>query len=676
MSLGIGFWFLLPGLPGFRFYLLPAAGTLAMLAASHLARRRAMLGLLSWNVADSVRMMAWALCCMTLGAGLAGWRTASVAAPVMGYRYYGPVEGRVVEIDRSARDRMRLTLDQLRLPDTPAGRTPEKIRISLTDADPKSLPEPGRRVALTAHLGPPPGPASPDSFDFRSMAWYQQIGAVGYSRTPIMTLAPPEPGGVFALHRFRMHLSQAMQDRIGGQPGAVASALMTGDRSGIEEATNEVMRASNLYHIISISGLHMSMIAGFAYAAFRYVMIGLQLAGLPLRWPAHKYAALVALIVSGCYLWLSGGGVATERSFLMVAVMLAAILFDRRAMSLRTIALSAVIILAYSPESLLSPGFQMSYAATAALILLFPPWSRFAQGLPWYIRPAVMLILSSCIAGIATSPIAAAHFSRMAQYGILANLLVVPVVGVLVMPQGVIAALLAPFGLEGPVLWMMGLGTRWMLFIGEWVAGLNWAVTAIPVPPPQVLPLLGVGATVCVLTARKGGWRRNQVAILAGVMIACGFAVWLGAKRPLMLIDPEGEAVGIMTSEGRAISKPKGGAFVVSNWLLEDGDTADQENAALRDLWTGPANARQARLPGSDLTVIHLTGKQAPGLLPESCRPGTLVVINAAVEAKGGCILFDTGRLKETGAVAIDIRAGEMRLRTTTDSVGDWPWAN
>lgn len=674
MGMGIGFWFLLPGLPGWRFYAIIAVICAILLTLARLTLMRSEQGRLPWQVSDTMRMLAWAACCMAAGAGLIGWRTAAVEAPVMKYRYYGAVEGRVVEISRSGSDRMRLTLDRVRLANTSADRTPDKVRISLMQDDLGQLPEPGRRVALTAHLGPPPGPASPDSFDFRSMSWYLGIGAVGYARTPIMTLAPPEPGGVYALHRLRMDLSQAMQDRIGGQAGAVASALMTGDRSGIEERTNEIMRASNLYHIISISGLHMSMIAGFTYAACRYLMIALAFVGLSTRWPAHKYAAVGALIVSGCYLWLSGGGVATERSFLMVAVMFAAILVDRRAMSLRTIAVSAVIILIYSPEGLLNPGFQMSYAATAALILLFPPWSKYAQHLPWIIRPAAMLILSSCIAGMVTSPIAAAHFSRMAQYGILANLLVVPVVGVLVMPQGVMAAVLAPFGLEGPMLWMMGLGTRWMLFIGEWVAGLHWAETRIPMPPSQVLPLLAVGATVCVLTVRRGGWRRNQVAILSGVMIAIGFVIWVTAKRPLVLIAPEGDAMGIMTAQGRVMSKPKGGSFVASNWLVEDGDTADQEQSAQRPLWSGPTHARTASLPGSELTVVHLTGTKGPELLEEYCKPGNLVVINSAVESSGSCILFDLNRLRQTGAIAIDVRNGELRPRTVAETAGRWPW--
>ena len=168
---------------------------------------------------------------------------------------------------------------------------------------------------------------------------------------------------------------------------------------------------------------------------------------------------------------------------LMVALMLGAILLDRRAISLRTVAVAAIAILAVAPEALVTPGFQMSFAATASLILVFPAWSRHANRLPWIVRGAALLVLSSLIAGIATSPIAAAHFNRSAQYGLIANLLVVPVMGAVVMPAGVIAAVLGPLGLAGPALWAMGLGTRWMLFVGERVGDWGGAVLAVPAPP-------------------------------------------------------------------------------------------------------------------------------------------------------------------------------------------------
>ncbi|HRO15245.1 MAG TPA: ComEC/Rec2 family competence protein, partial [Paracoccus sp. (in: a-proteobacteria)] len=291
--------------------------------------------------------------------------------------------------------------------------------------------------------------------------------------------------------------------------------------------------------------------------------------------PVHKLAATGALLAAVGYLWLSGGGVATERAFLMVAVMLAAILADRRAVSLRTVALAALVILVLSPEALVTPGFQMSFAATAALILFFPMWSRHAAVLPWPVRAVALLILSSLIAGLATTPLAAAHFNRSTQYGLVANLLAVPVMGAVVMPAGVIAALLAPVGLAGPALWAMGLGTRWMLAVARMVADWDGAVFALPAPHWIALPLIGAGATAAALVLGSGGRGRWRIAAGGAAVAAVlgGGGIWAATTRPDILIAGEGAVVGILSDRGRVLSKPAG-AFVADSWLRADGDMA------------------------------------------------------------------------------------------------------
>ena len=680
MSLGIGGWFALQDEPGAAFY-----ATIAVIGAFCMAMiaqvtRLAGLGRLDWLWADRIRLAVLAILLVVSGAGLAGWRSHVVAAPVLDFRYYGAVEGRVIAIDRSSRDRMRLTLDQLRLDDVAPSRTPRRVRISLMNE--VELPSPGQRVMLTGHLSPPSGPSEPGGFDFRRMAWFEGLGAVGYTRTPIMTVAPPDSAGILALHRLRISLSKAIQQRIGGQAGAVAAALMTGDRSGIHEATNEVMRASNLYHIISISGLHMSMLAGFVYATLRLLAAAAQGLGALPGMALHKLAAGGALAASAVYLWLSGGGVATERAFIMVSVMLLAIMVDRRAVSLRTVALAAVVILAINPEALASPGFQMSFAATVALILVHEPWLRLSPKLPRWSRPVLMLLVSSFVASMATSPIAAAHFGRMTQYGLLANLLVVPVIGMLVMPGGVIAALLAPLGLAGPALWVMGLGTKWMLLVGGWIATLDGAVLMLPAAPWAVLPLMGAGAMLLLLAPVQALLVPSGLTLLrrgsGAALLVLALLVWRDGERPLMLVSAEGDAVAILTDAGRVPSKPRGGAFSVTNWLEADGDPVDQPTAAARPLWTGDASIRSASLTSDagPVKVYHLTGKSAQGALAQACRGGAYVITNwpATLPAGGDCTLIDTRYLRQSGAVALS--AGQQfRLVPTNIANSGRSWS-
>lgn len=650
LSLGIGAYFAWWGEPGQEVW--AGAAALATFGA-----------LLWWRGPEALGFPAAILTLAACGLLLAGVRAQTVSAPVLGFRYYGPVEGRIVEIDRSGTDRIRLTLDQVVLARFAPDRTPARVRISLHGDQSHLDPAPGLRVMATAHLSPPSGPAAPGAYDFRRQAWFAQLGAVGYARAPVMVAAPPEAGHwAMAGHRLRMRLSAAIQARIPGQPGAVASALMTGDRSGITEATNASMRASNLYHIISISGLHMGMLAGFVFAALRY---GLAATGsLALRWPTKKIAAAAALVAATIYLWLAGPQVATQRAYLMAAVMLLAVLFDRRAFSLRSVALAALILLLWEPESLTEPGFQMSFGATVALILSYQPWSRISPHLPALLRPVAMLLVSSLAAGLSTSPIAAAHFGRMSEYGLVANLLAVPVMGVLVMPAGVVAAILAPLGLAGPALWAMELGTIWMILVSDWVAGLDGAVIAVPAPPALVLPLMAGGAVVAVL-ARGAARSLGLVAVIAA------FVFWLPAPRPDALIAPEGELVGLMTRTGRALSKT-GASFVANNWLEADGDTALAETAAARAGFDGPKGSRRARF--GNRMIVHLTGKSAAERLAEHCQDGALVVLAgvAPTEPSGDCDLWDQVRLRETGAVAL---WGDGRQETVTGYSGRRLWS-
>lgn len=600
-----------------------------------------------------------------LGFLLAGLRAHLVAAPVLDFRYYGPVSGRIVKIDRSSSDLLRLTLDQVRLDRMAPERWPARVRVTLHGDQSHFAPEPGAQVMLSAHLSPPPPPAAPDAYDFRRAAWFDRLGAVGYTRSPVMRAAPPDPGDwALSAHRARMRLSQAIQSHIAGQPGAIAAALLTGDRSGLSEATREAMRRSNLAHLIAISGLHMGMLAGFVFALVRY---GLALAGRPaLIWPTKKLAAVVALFAATAYLWLAGPAVSTQRAWIMVSVMLLAVLFDRRALSLRTVALAATLLLIWQPESLTEPGFQMSFAATTALIVALKPWTRASRHLPRPLRPALMLVATSVIAGAATAPIVAAQFHRLSEYGVLANLFAVPAMGLLVMPMGVLAAILAPVGLAGPALWAMGLGTAWILHVAEWVSGFEGSVLAITQPAPFVIPLIALGALGLILT-RGAGRSASLVVIFAGT------ALWLRAPdaRPALLIAPEAQQVGLMTGQGRALSKP-GAGFISERWLEADGDDVSLAEAAARPAFTGPRNARSASFRAAPL--IHLTGKSAAANLPEACAQGGIVVTTARVTSPAGpCDLWDETRLRRSGAVSIDAQG---RVTTTTDTKGRRRWTD
>lgn len=655
LATGIGAWFSLPTEPGSSFYWASAAGALALF----------LLGIRSGEASAPV---FYALALVLVGALLAGARAHSVAEPVLGFRYYGPIEGRIVDIDRSGSDKIRLTLDRVVMEDMRPERTPARVRVSLHGEQGHLTPEPGLTVILTGHLSPPNGPVEPGGFDFRRMAWFEGLGAVGYTRTPVLVLEPAEQGQAgLAVFRIRVALSSWVQSRIPGAAGAFAAAILTGDRSAMPRTAVEDLRQSNLAHLLAISGLHMGLLTGVVFASLRAGMA--LIPWLALRYPIKKFAAVGALLVGAGYLALSGGAVSTERAYVMVSVMLVAVLLERRAISLRSVAIAATVILVRSPEALFGAGFQMSFAATSALVAAFGLLRDHRDRLPKpprWLAPVFAVLISSAVAGAATAPFGAAHFNRIADYGLIANLLSVPLMGALVMPAAVATAVLWPLGLAALPLFVMRWGLEWILFVAAWISGLDGALTHVVSPGPAVLPLLSMG--FLWLIAWRGGGRFLGLPLMAAAIL-----LWAQADRPEILISDSGSLVGVSGPEGRALSKARGDGFSAQNWLENDGDAADQTTAAARPGFSGPKGTRSASSNG--VRLLHLTGKKAVEAYGRDC-PAEIIVANKPLgrTASGTCRHVDPLSLRETGSIAIWTGPKGTTVVTAAEIAGQRLW--
>lgn len=611
------------------------------------------------------RPLITAMVLICAGLGAAKVRTELVAAPVLDFRYYGPIEGRIVGIDRSGSDALRLTLDRVRLDRVAPDRMPGQVRVSLHGPVPDRPFLPGERVMMTGHLSPPSGPAEPGGYDFRRHAWFAGLGAVGYTRTPTLRAAPADPGDLrTAVFKARMAVSRGVQQALPGETGAFAAAILSGDRSGIGQDVLDDLRAANLAHLLAISGLHMGLLTGVVFAALRVGLI--LLPGIGPRLPAKKIAAAGALVAAAGYLALSGGNVATERAFVMVAVMLVAIMLGRRALTLRAVAIAAVIVLVLQPEALAGPGFQMSFAATVALVAVFHALRDVTRDrVPRWARGGLAVVMSSLVAGLATAPFAAAHFNQISHFGLIANLVSVPLMGALIMPAAVLAACLAPLGLAWVGLMVMGWGLRWILWVAETVAGWDGAVSHVHSPGPWALPAFAVGALLVIL------WQGRARAWGVPVM-ACALVMWTQATRPPVLIAESGGLIGVMTTEGRALSRGSGDGFVAGVWLENDGAPVLQEVAGSR-----PGIDRDGRVFRAQLgswTIVQVAGKTALAELA-GCGGADILVSNQWDIGPRPCLVLDATALRGTGAVALSLSdAGGLRLHLAMSSSGDRPW--
>ncbi|MEM6465708.1 MAG: ComEC/Rec2 family competence protein, partial [Pseudomonadota bacterium] len=263
LAIGIGGYFALPVEPSFAAR--AALLIVSLLAMALAARARAILCLL--------------LLLVPLGIGVTADRAARLAAPVIDGRYYGPILGQVVHVDRSSSNALRVTLETVYLPSRAS--LPQRVRVSLHGSDASA--HPGDWIATTGHLSAPSGPAEPGGFDFRRYAWFQRLGAVGYTRSPVLHSDPPAGQSVqpVPLARLRMALADWIRAQMPARTGGFAAAILVGDRSSLDPKDVDALRATNLAHLLAISGLHMGLVTGCVFLVVRRGLVLVPGSALP-----------------------------------------------------------------------------------------------------------------------------------------------------------------------------------------------------------------------------------------------------------------------------------------------------------------------------------------------------------------------------------------------------------
>jgi competence protein ComEC len=624
----------------------------------------------SWRVAA-------VLAACLAGAALAKWRVDTLLAPQVERPFAAQISGRVIDRDDRAERRPRIVLDRLESASIVRAAMPTRVRVTLAADD--TLPPLGSRVELRARLMPVPGPTVPGGYDPRRAAFFEGIGASGFVLGDWLLIEQPQPSLDLAVARLRSAMVARIMAAEPGEAGAVAAALLVGERSALSAETNDSLRASGLAHILSISGLHMMLIGG---AAFFLVRAGLALSPtLALSRPIRKWAAIAALVVVTAYLALSGGGAATVRAYVMAVIMFAAILADRPPISMRNLAVAAFVVLALEPENVVEPGFQMSFAAVAALVAGWEAWSERRRrrltdddavaaqwALRWLGRAILGVALTTLIAGLATAPFAAYHFERVASYSLLGNLLAAPIVSLVVMPFGLLTLLLMPLGLEGLPLWVMARGIEALLAVSDWVARLPGAEIAAPPMTPLGLILTAGGMLwLCLWRLR---WR-----LLGLPAIGIGLAIGpLTHHPPDLLVAPDGRAVALRDGEGiLRVSGSRAGSYTIEQFFDEERGPPPEGGDLRRGV---SCDALACLLTGSSgLVVAHVLD---PGAFPEDCSRADVIVTPLA--APRGCrasLVIDARRLALHGAHAVrfDSSGSENGAALTTErTLFPRPW--
>jgi len=641
----------------------------------------ALLAATRWSRWRATTMALALLACGVGGFAVAKLRTEAVKAPVAqaGARPQW-IEAWVVDIASPGQGGQRLLLAPIRVGSWDAKATPIRMRVTLRPGTP--LPAPGEAVRLLAIANPPPPPASPGAYDFARDAYFESVGAVG------LALRPPEAAKPVAEAPWRLRLSmrvngvrwaltQRIVEALGPETGGLAAAMTTGHEAFIPREQVDNLRAAGLAHIISISGLHMAIVGGFTFGLARLLIACWP--WLALRVHGKKAAALVGLAAVGGYLVLSGAPPPAERAAITAAVAFAAILADRQAISLHALALAAMGVLLLQPEAVTEPGFQMSFAATAALVALAEIWPRPVKEIdvPWAIRAfqaavtwTAASIAVSFVAGLATGPFAIQHFNRVSTWGLLANLAVAPISSFLMMPGLALGAALTPLGLGRAPLEVAGWSIGLMNQVADWAASAPGAEMLAPSAPDWVLPASFLGLLFTCLWKGPLRW--------AGIPVAMA-VLW--APRPAApdaWIAADGAAVAVREGRHAVLLRPDVKLFGAELWARRRGlkplaSEPERDARFLCDRWScAPSPDAPVRLAAA----WNLRRPLKAGRLDALCSGADVVVLRNDFRPEScAAPLVLTGRNFAAGGSAELYREGAgWRIVWAQDLRGRRPW--
>lgn len=620
-----------------------------------------------------------------IAAGFASgaWRSSRVAAPIISRVGIGELTGFVEEVDlRRAGARFILRVASAEgLPDEVI---PARVRLTTRGYPNFSA---GDFIALKARLMPPARAALPGGYDFARDAFFARIGGVGNALGRIETMSPPESAPLslifFAgVDRMRNALAMRVYRIIEGDAGAIAAAMVTGKRDLLSEDAKSLIRRAGIFHIITISGVQMTLVAGIFFVGFRRLLAMSQT--LALNYPIKKWAAALAMIGAILYDVGTGSRVGTERALVMTLIMLAAVLFDRPSLSMRNLALAALFIIVFEPEALLGASFQLSFAAVAALIAVYE-WrgeylstrridDRAPQGRWRALRESVVerllhgpgaAIFATLCATSATASFMANDFHELSPYVLIGNPLTLAIIEFFAVPCALVGAALYPLGLDGFIWRYLKMGIDLVTYLAGLIASAPGASLSVKAFAPWAILFLTLAVLSLVL------WRTWTWRALAIPLALIG---WMGARSgaPFDLAVPAtGESAALRLPSGQlAVMGQRPSAFAAEQWLRADGDArlfSEAKNGVACDAMGCVAKA----VNGGFVALVTERG----GFLEDCARAAVIVTRLYAPLGCAAPIVIDRRKLSETGAVALRFKPDGVEWIAARAVDEDRPWS-
>ena len=619
------------------------------------------------------------------GMAAAGWRTARLAAPVLERTRIVTVQGWIEEMD-FRREGARFVLRVAATDGLDPAQTPYRVRLTTRSTPPF---EAGVFVEVKARLLPPSRAAQPGGYDFARDAWYARIGAVGSVLGRMEEAAAPEPPGFWlaadmGVDRARNALARRVDAIVGGDPGAIAAAMVTGKRDLLSEDARSLIREAGIYHVITISGVQMTLVAGIFFVGLRRLLALSRT--LALGYPIKKWAAAAAIVAAVGYDIMTGSRIGTERALFMTLIMLAAVILDRHALTMRNLALAALAVLASQPEALLGASFQLSFAAVAALVSVYEArsvaYAREAERqvtVPvhagerrgWFGRRRAGghglrgALVATFFATGATASFMAYDFHEMNPYVMIGNPLTLTVIEVFAVPGALLGTLLYPFGLDAFVWHWVGIGITIVMAAARFIGALPGSSLHLPAFAPWSLAFFALAVLSAVI------WRTWPLKLTALPLMLLGLGGALSGPTFDIAVASAGDAAAVREGDGRLVvigRRPS--LFDAEQWLRADAD-ARPAKTALRKERCDPLGCTAALKDGRAVALVL-----DPAAFAEDCLRASVVV--TPLLAPTGCaaeVVVDRHSLRQSGAVTLRIQGQHLAESSVRAADEDRPWS-
>ena len=658
LGAGIGLWFWLAGPAQWIALMCIAAG--AAMAGFFIVPGR------------SGAACGWLGLLVAVGAGVVWGRAAVVAAPRLERPAIAQFDATLVMAEpRVADGKLRLTL----APHDP--KLPPRVRVTLDlDKAPAGLND-GAEVRLRARLARPPSMALPGEHDFARDAWFLGLGAVGKVLGEVKVIKAAVPSGLDGL---RSRLDTHIQHSLPGPAGTIATAFVSGNQNAISKDDANAMRRSGLAHLLSVSGLHIAaVVAATMFLSLRLLALSETLA---LRLNLMLVSAGFAAAAGIGYTLLTGAQVPTVRSCIAALLVLAGMALGREALSLRVVAAGAVVVMLVAPDSMVGPSFQMSFASVATIIALHSvgPVKRFferrEEGLVQRVlRSLASLLLTGLAVEFALMPFALYHFHRAGFYGVVANLVAIPLTTFVSMPLEAAALALDPIGLSHPLWIATGWSLDTLLWVAHRVAAIPGAVRMLPAMPTGAFVVMVIGGLWCCL------WR-GRVRAWGLAPLAAGALVAVTAPVPDLLVSGDGRHVALIAEDGMPLMlRERAGDFTRS--LFAESAGFDGETGWIEDRRGSNCNADACSFEVErGGRRWHVLAFRSSYLSPwqatvDACASADIVVADRRLPR--GCtprwLKLDRTLLAQSGGLAIRLNSSPV-VTTVAERVGRHPWSD